>query len=110
MSGQDAHESRGARTMQADADIVLNTAADQSQEASWLPPPLRDCDLELDAGERTLRWIRGDDQQGCLTAHPRGAGTCEIEMITHRDLAGVNSLHVALRALEITVAEKLTAG
>lgn len=96
--------------MQAEADIVLNTAADPSQEATWLPDWLRGCDLELNADERTLRWVRGEEPQGVLTAQPLGAGSSEVAMVTYQHVAGIDGLQAALQALEDTVAEKLTAG
>ncbi|HEX7308214.1 hypothetical protein [Lentzea sp.] len=106
----DSTEIRDTTTMQADADIVLNTAADRSQETSWLPDRLRGCELDLDAEGRTIRWVRDDEQQGRLTARPSGAGSSEVELLTSREAADDDSLRVALRALEAAVAEKLTAG
>ncbi|SES33582.1 hypothetical protein [Lentzea albida] len=103
-------EIRGTRTMQAEADIVLNTAADPSQEAAWLPDWLRDCELDLNADERTLRWVRDDEPRGFLAAQPRGAGSSEVEMVTYQDVAGIDAVQAALGALEAAVAEKLTAG
>ncbi|MFD4668511.1 hypothetical protein ACFWNN_02190 [Lentzea sp. NPDC058450] len=105
-----ADEIQGMQTMQADADIVLNTAADPTQAAAWLPHPLRAYDCVLNAESHTVTWRENGEVRGLLTASPRGAGTSAVELVTRQNVADVNSLHTALSALETAVAEKLTAG
>ncbi|KOV79652.1 hypothetical protein [Nocardia sp. NRRL S-836] len=94
------------RTMQADADIVFNTASDDTRALAWLPPSLRTCEIVVNTDERTLEWRRNDEQCAYLRVEQGGAGTSEVELRLPDDTGGDD----ALRALEAEVAENFTAG
>lgn len=110
--------------MAADADIVLNTAADPARAASWLPGPVRVVDagtgavdaswtpdgdarryeIRLDPDEHEVRWhpVDHDGWSGLLTVVDRGAGSSEAELRVQTDGgAGADDVRRVLdRALE----------
>ena len=94
------------RTMPADADIVFNTASDDTRALAWLPPSLRTCEIVVHMEERALEWRRDDEQRAYLRVEPGGAGTSEVELQVPDDTDGDG----ALRALEAEVADNFTAG
>jgi hypothetical protein len=92
--------------MQADADIVFNTASDDTRSLAWLPPSLRTCETVVHVEERALEWRRNDEQCAYLRVEQGGAGTSEVELRIPDDTDGDG----ALRALEAEVAENFSAG
>lgn len=109
--------------MAADADIVLNTAADPARAESWLPGPVHGADavhggadgearryeFSVTPEEHELRWhpVDRDGWRGFLRVADRGAGSSEAELCVQTDgEAAADDVRYALeRALEGLAAE-----
>jgi hypothetical protein len=100
-----------SRTMAADADIVLNTAADSTRAPAWLPASdTTDYELDLKAADRRVDWRPAghDGWTGHLRVTDHGAGSSEaelrVEVDDQADAAEVRkTLDDALRALAAEV-------
>src|SRR4051812_4412345 len=104
--------------MAAEADIVLNTAADTTRAPAWLPGGNgRGYELELKAAEGRVEWRPAghDGWAGHLTVTEQGAGSSEAELRVEVDeKTGTDdvreTLDGALRALAAEVDQNFNAG
>jgi hypothetical protein len=127
------HSYRSSRTMAADADIVLNTAADPTRAAAWLPEGLQVVDsgtdtldvnwnggvhryeVHLSPAEHRLEWrpVDHDGWTGELRVTDKGAGSSEAELRVDTDGRGGDVgpvLDQALDGLAVEVDQNFTVG
>jgi len=97
---------RGTRSMAADADIVLNTAADPARVQAWLPDVAST--VEVLPEKRTVVW-RSEGRVAVLRVVDRGAGACEAHLLVEgaAEPAGFDR---ALNGLAAEVEENFSAG
>jgi hypothetical protein len=99
---------RGSHAMAADADIVLNTAADPTRAAAWLPGDARRYEISAHPDEHEVRWrpVDHDGWSGRLRVTDRGAGASEAEPEVRAGAArSEDARHVVDRALAGLAAE-----